>query len=42
MSPEDKELQRLEQRDHVSKHSMCVCGFIQGDSRIVFDLFTKI
>jgi hypothetical protein len=22
MSPEDKELHRLEQRDHVSKHSM--------------------
>jgi hypothetical protein len=24
MSPEDKELQRLKQRDHVSKHYMCV------------------
>jgi hypothetical protein len=24
MSPEAKELQRLEQRDHVSKHSVCM------------------
>jgi hypothetical protein len=28
MSPEDEELQKLEQKDHVSKHSMCVCVFI--------------
>jgi hypothetical protein len=28
MSPEEKELQRLEQRDHVSRHSMSVGIFI--------------
>jgi hypothetical protein len=28
MSPEDEELQNLEQKDRVSKHSMCVCKFI--------------
>jgi hypothetical protein len=28
MFTEDKELQRLEQRDYVPKHSMYVCVFI--------------
>jgi hypothetical protein len=27
MSPKDKELQKLEEREHVSKQSMCVCVF---------------
>jgi hypothetical protein len=27
MSPKDKELQKLEESDHVSKHSMCVYVF---------------
>jgi hypothetical protein len=27
MYPKDKVLQKLEGRDHVSKHSMCVCLF---------------
>jgi hypothetical protein len=28
MSPEDKDLQRLQQTDHVSKHSVCMCIYI--------------
>jgi hypothetical protein len=49
MSPEDKELQRLKQRDHVSKHSMCVHRGVSeirvliltsGGTRQIMELFS--